>query len=53
VCGKIPAVAEFDELKIPNAVRPVAEEVIKITGADDTRMLVTYNLLYMTNIRLG
>jgi hypothetical protein len=26
-----PAVDEFDELKIPNAVRPVAEEVIKIT----------------------
>ena len=34
-----PAVAEFDELKIPNAVRPVAEEVIKITDEVCAKLL--------------
>jgi hypothetical protein len=70
-----PAVAELDELKIPKAVRPVAEEVITITDevcaelldaeyaalarqvvaklARNARMLVTYVLLYMTNIGFG
>lgn len=34
-----PAVAEFDELKIPKAVRPVAEEVIKITDQVCAKLL--------------
>jgi hypothetical protein len=38
-CGRIPAVAEFDELNIPKAVRPVAEEVIKITDEVCAKLL--------------